>query len=113
MTDIQTSLAGVTLHVADVEKSLEFYQRIPGVAVRVHRPGEFAMLQIGAMRLSLLRLSGQGQFHVELDSGGDVDAMYAALENAGIQAESPPTQKPWGQRDFYVRDPDGNILEFD
>jgi catechol 2,3-dioxygenase-like lactoylglutathione lyase family enzyme len=35
---MEFSLEGTTLHVSDVERSLEFYGRIPGAVVQVHRP---------------------------------------------------------------------------
>jgi len=48
------SLVGLTLHVADVDRSVEFYRRLPGAAVLFHLPGRFAMLRLGAGRLGLL-----------------------------------------------------------
>ena len=41
------SLVGLTPHVADLERSLSFYTRIPGATVEVHRPGLLAILRIG------------------------------------------------------------------
>jgi catechol 2,3-dioxygenase-like lactoylglutathione lyase family enzyme len=108
---MNASLNGLTLHVEDVERSLEFYARIPGAVVAHHRPGQFALLRIGAGRLGLLKL-GRGTFHMELGTA-DLDAMYAALQEAGLQPESPPVQRPWGERDFLLIDPDGNTIEFD
>ena len=49
------SLEGLTLHVADLERSLAFYTRLPGVAVEFHKPGLFAMLRIGKGRIGLLQ----------------------------------------------------------
>lgn len=40
----------------------------------------------------------------------DVDGHYARLQKL-LPAESllcPPTDRPWGARSFFVRDPDGN-----
>jgi catechol 2,3-dioxygenase-like lactoylglutathione lyase family enzyme len=51
----------------------------------------------------------------------DVDGFYADLANRGAlparnaMAESPwakPGDTPWGTREFHVRDPDGNGLQF-
>jgi catechol 2,3-dioxygenase-like lactoylglutathione lyase family enzyme len=30
---------------------------------------------------------------------------------AGVEAVTPPTDRPWGQRTAYVRDPDGHLVE--
>jgi len=48
-------LDGITLQVADVERSLKFYQHFPGAILEHHRPKEFALLRLGqATRLGLL-----------------------------------------------------------
>jgi len=103
------SLAGLTLHVADVERSLEFYRRLPGAAIMFHMPGRFALLQFGAGRLGLLA-DQQRPFHIELEVT-DLDAAVTELRQLGIDADG-PTVRPWGERDALVRDPDGNLLEF-
>ena len=105
------SLEGLTLHVADLDRSLEFYGKIPGARVLHHRPGNFAMLQIGKARLGLLARAQSLGFHLEIETG-DLEAMYAQLRAAGIEPKTPPTKKPWGEVDFTVTDPDGNLVEF-
>jgi len=105
------SLEGLTLHVADLERSLEFYTKVPGARVVYHRPGVFAMLQIGKARLGLLARAQNLGFHLEIETE-DLEAMHAQLQEAGIKPETPPTKKPWGEVDFTVADPDGNIVEF-
>jgi catechol 2,3-dioxygenase-like lactoylglutathione lyase family enzyme len=106
-----TSLVGLTLHVADVDRSLEFYKRIPGAQVLFHMPGRFAMLRIGQGRLGLLGAKLPTAFHMEIETP-DLDAMHRELIQAGIQPDEPPTRRPWGETDFRVTDPDGNMLEF-
>src|SRR5436190_905494 len=107
--EVSISLEGTTLHVADVERSLAFYQMIPGAQLLVHRPGSFALLAIGKGRLGLLKV---GPTHLEFDVS-DVDALYRAFQEAGFPVESPPVRKAWGEYDFTVHDPDGHCLEFD
>jgi uncharacterized glyoxalase superfamily protein PhnB len=41
----------------------------------------------------------------------DVDAAHAELVAAGVSSVTPPTDRGWGQRTAYVRDPDGNLVE--
>lgn len=105
-----TSLEGLTLHVSNLKQSLEFYKKIPGAQVVFESMGMFALLKIGKGRLGLLQFN-PGQFHVEIESN-DLDATYEALRAAGIEPEGPPSVKPWGERDFAVKDPDGFMLEF-
>jgi catechol 2,3-dioxygenase-like lactoylglutathione lyase family enzyme len=107
----EVSLEGLTLHVANLERSLAFYTRIPGATVEVHRPGLIAILRIGRGRLGLLERAA-GRFHVELEVD-DLDAMYEALRQAEIEPKGPPVRHPWGERDFNVVDPDGFVLEFE
>ena len=106
----EASLEGITLHVADVEKSLDFYRRIPGAQVVHHRLGQFAMLKVGKSRLGLLRHHG-GNFHLEFETS-DLDLMHDQLRTVGLEPEGPPVEHPWGGRDFSVLDPDGNAVEF-
>jgi catechol 2,3-dioxygenase-like lactoylglutathione lyase family enzyme len=103
------SLVGLTLHVADVERSLEFYRGLPDAAVLFHLPGRFALLRLGQGRLGLLADQGR-PFHVELEVA-DLDAAAADLQARGIEIDG-PTERHWGERDVRVRDPDGNLLEF-
>ena len=103
------SLKGMTLHVADVERSLAFYTRLPGARVEVHRPGSFALLSFGNGCLSLLH---EGPTHLEFDTS-DPDRLYQHLKAAGVPVEEPPALKPWGEYDFTLHDPDGHCLEFD
>jgi catechol 2,3-dioxygenase-like lactoylglutathione lyase family enzyme len=40
----------------------------------------------------------------------DVDVAYAAALQAGAEVIHPLTNEPWGIRRFFVRDPDGHVL---
>lgn len=42
----------------------------------------------------------------------DVDALYGELLAKGLSIAMPPTDQTWGNREMYVRDPDGNTLRF-
>lgn len=106
---MSVSLAGLTLHVSDVDRSLEFYRKLPGAVVMFHMPGRFALLRFGQGRLGLLA-DQKRKFHVELEVP-DLDAGVADLKQLGLEVDG-PTQRPWGQRDAHVQDPDGDLLEF-
>jgi catechol 2,3-dioxygenase-like lactoylglutathione lyase family enzyme len=105
------SLQGLTLHVADLERSLAFYTKLPGATVEVHRPDVIAILRIGQGRIGLLQRKA-GRFHVELETD-DLDGLYESLKASGIEPKGPPVSHPWGDRDFEVIDPDGFVLEFE
>ena len=103
------SLVGLTLHVADVDRSLAFYRRLPGATVQFHLPARFALLKLGQGRLGLLA-DQKRPFHVELEVP-DLDAAATELRALAIELDG-PTQRQWGERDILVQDPDGNLLEF-
>ena len=42
----------------------------------------------------------------------DVDALHAELVAKGVLIALEPTDQTWGNREMYVRDPDGNSLRF-
>lgn len=44
-------------------------------------------------------------------SAADVDACADELGRKGIALVSPPTDRPFGHRTLFFRDPDGNLLE--
>jgi catechol 2,3-dioxygenase-like lactoylglutathione lyase family enzyme len=44
---------------------------------------------------------------IEVD---DVDAAYRLAEERGAEIVHPLTDEPWGVRRFFVRDPDGNVV---
>ena len=44
---------------------------------------------------------------IEVD---DVDAVHAAARRLGYEVVHPLTDEPWGVRRFFVRDPNGKVL---
>jgi catechol 2,3-dioxygenase-like lactoylglutathione lyase family enzyme len=102
-------LEGLTLDVRDVERSREFYGRIPGFKLAGHRPGQFALFRVGGGLLGLLQLPKPG-FHVEIGVS-DLDGMHQGLVAAGLEPKGPPADRPWGERTFNLVDPDGHVLE--
>lgn len=108
---MDVSLQGLTLHVTDVERSVDFYRRIPGAELTAHRPGQFALFVIGDALLGLLAMKAPG-FHVELTTS-DLDRTYSRLIAAGIEPLGPPKKRAWGERTVDLVDPDGHRIEID
>jgi predicted enzyme related to lactoylglutathione lyase len=43
----------------------------------------------------------------------DVDAHARHLQEIGVELVAPPADhEPWGMRTVYIRDPEGNLIEF-
>lgn len=108
----------------DMDRALGFYCDVLGLPLG-HRSGPFAQLDTGRTRIALyereamadtlgfeIRRPGAEAPPFELGfKVDDVDGAYAEIVRAGAEGVTPPTDRPWGQRTAYVRDPDGNLIE--
>ncbi len=120
--------AGVILAVADVERSVAFYRDLMGFAVdALYDDPPYASLSRAGMRLSLAE-----QGHAAEDRPGvtmvappdpgeaavvlvlevaDCLAVHGELAARGAEMLAPPFSPPWGGHRFFVRDPDGYLVE--
>jgi uncharacterized glyoxalase superfamily protein PhnB len=72
----------------------------------------------------VVMIRGAGAHHPTTCDGGvhgchqvivwvpDVDAHWSRTAAAGAEIIHPPTDKPWGLRQYLVRDPEGHLWEF-
>jgi len=112
-TTVSTSLEGISLLVADVERSVDFYSKLPGAQMIMHRTGQFAKFKIGEGHVQVVGIPPEEKsFHIEMDAP-DLQGLYQHLKAAGIEPDGPPTKRFFGRTNFRVHDPDGNIIEFD
>lgn len=42
----------------------------------------------------------------------DMDALHAELKGRGVPIALEPTEQDWGDREMYLKDPDGNSIRF-
>lgn len=116
------------LYVADVSKTLEFYETAFELKRRFLTPdSNYGELETGDTRLAfgavefvrtLLPISflesRLADLPPPLEIGfvtDDVQTAYSRAVSAGAVAVKPPTEKPWGQVVGYVRDLNGFIVE--
>jgi catechol 2,3-dioxygenase-like lactoylglutathione lyase family enzyme len=97
---------------SDFEASREFYNGVIGL------PGGHGLdwiiffgteqreVQLSVMGLDA-RAGQHPQVSIEVD---DVDEVYARAVAAGAEITYPITDEDWGLRRFFVRDPDGAII---
>jgi uncharacterized glyoxalase superfamily protein PhnB len=45
-----------------------------------------------------------------MDSPADVDALHEIAVKSGMTVTYPPTNEPWGVREFHLRHPDGHMF---
>ncbi len=102
----------------DVDICREFYQCYFSVKA-VFDCGWYVDLRIGGDGPAIQFMRPQGDVKMPTFSGtgvmlnfkvDDVDAEYARLTEAGLQAAMPLEDHPWGDRSFSVIDPIGNSV---
>lgn len=108
-------ISAVTLITADMVRSVDFYERL-GFGLLYGGPdADFTSFRAGPGFLNLQADHHAGRqpvwgrviFWVD-----DVDSMHRRVTGAGYQTSTDPTDAPWGERYFHVRDPDGHELSF-
>ena len=106
------------LPVTDATRARAFYTEALGFEVDWERrdaPGEPAILQISRAGLTLYlseREPAGARGGLTYLYVSDVDAWYRELHQGGVATEGGPEDRPWGNREVVVRDPDGNRLCF-
>ena len=48
---------------------------------------------------------------ISVPTKADVDHEYIRLMAFGVHSAQEPTTQPWGQRNFWITDPEGNYIE--
>jgi catechol 2,3-dioxygenase-like lactoylglutathione lyase family enzyme len=119
MTVRLTSFAPQLL-VADLARSVTYYQRL-GFTFGEPWDGFYAIGHRDGLELHLKEAStnsterGHRRDHDHLDAAGGVDgieAFYAECVANGVSILKPLAPTAWGTKDFYVEDPDGNVISF-
>jgi catechol 2,3-dioxygenase-like lactoylglutathione lyase family enzyme len=101
----------------DLAATRDFYAGFLGFDVAMDEDG-FTMFASPSNRTAQITVadrnnSGQdrgiseAQVSVEVE---DVDALHAAAVQRGLEIVYPLTDEPWGIRRFFVRDPDGTVI---
>ena len=129
-TGVEQRLSLVTLGVADLDRSVAFYEGL-GWARSLRAAAGVAFFQLGGIGLSLYPAddlaadAGLPPFHNEGSGGGfrgvtlahnvrareEVDRVAAVLAGLGGTMVKPPEEKGWGGYGAYVLDPDGHAWE--
>ena len=117
-------LEGLTLRVADVKRSIEFYSGKLGLCVEIDKAPQFAMIRVGgptggtigllahdnAPGSSSMTPEQRAGIHVEL-STDNLELLYEHLKARGVVFFEPPHEEPW-ERSMRAHDPDGYTVEF-
>jgi hypothetical protein len=110
------------LNVSDVPASLEWFEALgwergfvwdDEVGMHSSEP-TFASIQAGDDAEIFLCYGEQGARPVWmswfLPNRGELDAAHARAVELGYEISMPPTDEPWGMREFHLRHPDGHTF---
>ena len=98
-------------------ESREFYAGFLGFDVAMDEDG-FTMFASPSNRTAQITLAdrnnpgqdrGVSEAHVSVEVD-DVDALHAEAVRRGLEIVYPLTDEPWGIRRFFVKDPDGTVI---
>jgi catechol 2,3-dioxygenase-like lactoylglutathione lyase family enzyme len=122
MANWERQIGAMTLHVSDVARAREFYQRAFGLegqqldadTVMIKFTGQYVFLHQDPAHqppggvVEEQGTSGAGQFAIIVE---DVDAVRAELDANGVTLASGPEDRAWGMRTITFADPDGYVWE--
>lgn len=103
----------VNLPVADIDAAREFYTDYLGLSTEEMNLGWVARFQTPDGRAALqvvTRDATAPENPVASIAVDDVDAAYDEARQRGYEIVHPLTDEPWGLRRFFVRTPDGSVL---
>ncbi|MEO7963042.1 MAG: VOC family protein [Gemmatimonadaceae bacterium] len=106
--------------VDDLTRSIAFYEKL---GFRFGEPwgGFYAIGQLDGYELHLKeahKFEPEREFrrkneHLDAAAGVDgIEALYAKCVASDITMLRPLTPTSWGTQDFYIEDPDGNVVSF-
>jgi catechol 2,3-dioxygenase-like lactoylglutathione lyase family enzyme len=103
--------------VDDLDRSMAYYRKI-GFAFGEPWGGFYAIGRLDGLELHLKeapkntaeRRSRRANEH--LDGVDGIEAFYEHCVANGITILKPLAATDWGTKDFYIEDPDGNVISF-
>jgi catechol 2,3-dioxygenase-like lactoylglutathione lyase family enzyme len=101
------------LRVADIETAKRFYSDYLGLSTEAFNLGWVARYTSPDAKAFVQLVTGDATasedsvISVHTD---DVEGAYAEAQKLGYQIVHPLTSEPWGVRRFFVRAPDGNVI---
>lgn len=122
------NLDAVGLFASDVVAMVKFYEENLGMTVtwdggeaHVDMQNEQGFRLMLSNRKFVEKLLGEDICEAKLnatmelaflvDTPTEVDEKFTSFKDAGVNIISEPETMPWGQRNFYFTDPEGNLLE--
>lgn len=106
--------------VDDLQRSIAYYQKI-GFTFGEPWEGFYAIGHLDGLELHLKeaprneadRHQRRDNEHLDASAGvHGIEALYDKCVTNGVMILKPLAATAWGTKDFYIEDPDGNIVSF-
>ena len=107
---------GITanLPVPDLTEAKDFYADFLGLDVEGFNLGWVVHLQTSDGRSHVQLVTRDATAPVDsvisVHVGDEIEAAYEEAQRRGLEIVHPLTTEPWGVRRFFVRAPDGNVI---
>ena len=101
------------LRVADIESTKRFYTDFLGLAIEEFNMGwvaRYTSPDTGANVQLVTRDSSAPEDSVATVHTEDIEGAYEEAQKLGYEIVYSLTTEPWGVRRFFVRAPDGNVI---
>jgi predicted enzyme related to lactoylglutathione lyase len=102
------------LSVPDIGEARDFYADYLGLSVEGFNMGWVARYQSpdgrAVVQLVTRDATAPQDSVISVALGDDVDEAYEEAKRRGYEIVYPLTTEPWGLRRFFVRAPDGNVI---
>jgi catechol 2,3-dioxygenase-like lactoylglutathione lyase family enzyme len=102
------------LPVADIAAARDFYTDYLGLSVEGFNLGWVARYQSPDGHAVVQLVTGDATAPedsvISVHVGADVDEAYEEAKRRGYEIVHPLTEEAWGLRRFFVRAPDGNVI---
>ncbi len=101
------------LPVADVERAQQYYRDALGFDIGWLYPDKgIGAVSRGHVAIFLRKREPPFEAAVHWVFAEDIDASYREFRSSGAQIVEPLETKPWGLRQFAIKDLDGNLFYF-
>jgi uncharacterized glyoxalase superfamily protein PhnB len=102
------------LPAAGLKNAIEYYVRSLGFELAMHlEENGYAIMERHAVAIHLFEADGASHAPISIHIfTSELDELYAELAERGAHIVQPIEWKPWGNREFRVKDSFGNQLKF-
>ncbi|HWI01745.1 MAG TPA: VOC family protein [Propionibacteriaceae bacterium] len=111
---MQPTRVTANLSVPDIDEARDFYVDYLGLSVEELNMGWVARFQTpdgrAVVQLVTRDATAPQDSVISVAVGDGVEEAYEEAKRRGFEIVHPLTTEPWGMRRFFVRAPDGNLI---